>query len=795
MSCKQPKQHLRRPAGNEFPIADRRVTSIDGACRLEAQAMNLAADATNRLPRWPRQATSAAAPVAGRWRWVAATFSLFLALVVVRWEIVASPPYYDFALGVFTEANFLVDSGFDYLRLANSEPTGNDGGPRVYLISALPTILACMMKLAPSTRMVLVVCHLFSFACASVLIVTLYALLRSLAGTAAALTAVAIMATSPLFSTQVDMLGIDLPMTTAAVVMIYLASRRRLLLASLAATAAFACKPSGLIVTAALLGYDFCLLGALAWRSGLRDRTLLTTVAAIVWTIALLFAQLLIYRWSNLGDRLEDLARASGYLGAVLSLCPDQCVVMVLATVGTLVAVARGLMCRWRPDVGSARPEDPQAIARALLLVAAWLVVAATMTSIVVYVRVYSVRYLLLALPFLYAILAVTVLRHLNSRALSVVAALAVALNLANWNGYFFPTVNVFRRHCSALERSHEYLADHRSNIAAMRELESKYADDAIVAGFPFPYFLSYPRLGYVSRPLHGYSINPFAGAAFPQVARLFDNPPARLTLIRVDNPNYVSGAVELPPPAVGDEILYDDRQAAPLVVYRRQLPAASDDSSRARSNWLLEQLWLGTSGDSRSTAGLLLRAQWLGKYHPAEALELLSKANVPDKLEVRLLRGQLLLQTNRAREAVETLYAAAHQYPTDPDVQLRLGEAYVAAGDINQARRAFEETARLNAQSATAWLRLGILSLQSGQSAEAVGQLRRAITIAPLDPISHNALGVALANRGDWQAARAAFLRAVELDPHLREARQNLAEADRMLRSATPPTGAAARN
>lgn len=729
-------------------------------------------------------------PLRGVVRWSAVTVLIVAMLVAARWEIVASPPYYDFALGVFTEANFLVDSGFDYRQLAYSEPTGNDGGPRVYLISVLPTILAFVMTLAPSTRAVLVVCHLFSFACASVLIVTLYALLRSLAGTAAALAAVAIMATSPLFSTQVDMLGIDLPMTTAAVVMIYLASRRRLLLASLAATAAFACKPSGLIVTAALLGYEFCLLGALAWRSGLRDRSVLTTIAAIVWTITLLTAQLLLYRWSNLSDRLEDLARASGYLGAVLSLCPDQCVIMVLATVGTLVAVARGLMCRWRPDVDSACSEHPQAIARALLLVAAWLVVAATVTSIVVYVRVYSVRYLLLALPFLYAILAVTVLRHLKSRALSLVATLAVAFNLANWNGAFFPRVNIFRRHCSALERSHEYLADHRSNIAAMRELEAKYADDAIVAGFPFPYYLSYPRLGYVSRPLHGYSINPFAGSAFPQVARLFDDPPARLTFIRVDNPNYVAGAIDLPPPAASDEILYDDRQLAPLLVYRRSVPQALQADAGARNTWYLELLWRPASSDRQDLAKLLSRAQQLVKFQPAAALEYLRLANAPDNFDVRMLRAQSLLAVGRSREAAAMYQAAAELHAEDANVQLQLGDAWLVVGDSDLARQAFEAAVRLDPQLPLAWQRLGLISLQAKQFGLAVDQLHRAIAAAPLDPVSHNALGIALANQQNWRGARAEFARAVELDPTLQDARGNLNEADRMLGNAAPGTG-----
>jgi Flp pilus assembly protein TadD/cytochrome c oxidase subunit IV len=572
--------------------------------------------------------------------------------------------------------------------------------------------------------------------------------------------------------------------------MIYLASQRRLFLASMAATAAFACKPSGLIVTAALLGYEFCLLGALSWKSGLRDRSVLTTITATIWTIVLLAAQLLLYRWSNLNERLEDLARASGYLGAVLSLCPDQLLIMVVATLGTLVYLTRGLLSRWRGVAGSPGVHDQQAMARVLLLIGAWLVIGATVTSIVVYVRVYSVRYLLLALPFLYAVLAVTVLRHLNRGVLALVATLAVTFNLANWNGAFFPTVSIFRRHCSALERSHEYLADHRSNIAAMRELETKYADDTIVAGFPFPYYLSYPRLGYVSRPLHGYSINPFAGSAFPQVARLFDDPPARLTFINVDNPNYVAGAIDMPPPVADDEILYDDHQLAPLLIYRRSVPQALQADAGARNTWYLELLWRPASSDRQDLAKLLPRAQQLVKFQPAAALEYLRLANAPDNFDVRMLRAQALLGVGRSREAAEMFHAAAELHAEDANVQLQLGDAWLVVGDGDLARQAFEAAVRLDPQLALAWQRLGLISLQAKQFGIAVDQLHRAIAAAPLDPVSHNALGVALANQQDWRGARAEFARAVELDPSSQDARGNLREADRMLGTTTPGAG-----
>jgi hypothetical protein len=78
---------------------------------------------SDRLPApWPR-----------RFRWLGGSLTLLAALAVARWDIIDSPPYYDFALGLFTEANYLVETDFDYYRLRYFEKVGNDGGPRVYM--------------------------------------------------------------------------------------------------------------------------------------------------------------------------------------------------------------------------------------------------------------------------------------------------------------------------------------------------------------------------------------------------------------------------------------------------------------------------------------------------------------------------------------------------------------------------------------------------------------------------------------------------------------------------------------
>jgi Flp pilus assembly protein TadD len=164
--------------------------------------------------------------------------------------------------------------------------------------------------------------------------------------------------------------------------------------------------------------------------------------------------------------------------------------------------------------------------------------------------------------------------------------------------------------------------------------------------------------------------------------------------------------------------------------------------------------------------------------------------ANAPDNFDVRMLRAQALLGVGRSREAAEMFHAAAELHAEDANVQLQLGDAWLVVGDGDLARQAFEAAVRLDPQLALAWQRLGLISLQAKQFGIAVDQLHRAIAAAPLDPVSHNALGVALANQQDWRGARAEFARAVELDPSSQDARGNLREADRMLGTTTPGAG-----
>jgi Flp pilus assembly protein TadD len=64
---------------------------------------------------------------------------------------------------------------------------------------------------------------------------------------------------------------------------------------------------------------------------------------------------------------------------------------------------------------------------------------------------------------------------------------------------------------------------------------------------------------------------------------------------------------------------------------------------------------------------------------------------------------------------------------------------------------------------------------LAAGRPAEALAQFGRALALAPRDANNYNNRGVALQALGQTEAARGDFRRALELDPGLAAARENL--------------------
>jgi len=215
---------------------------------------------------------------------------------------------------------------------------------------------------------------------------------------------------------------------------------------------------------------------------------------------------------------------------------------------------------------------------------------------------------------------------------------------------------------------------------------------------------------------------------------------------------------------------------------------------------------------------GLALAHAAAGDWPAAYALvdEMLTQD--PRDAEALQLKGQLLLQQGRRDDALTSLRSATAADPRHAAAQFSLGQLLAARGDLPGAEAAFREVLRSNPSESAAQVELSLLQLASGRPEEALRTAQEAARSAPAnldvrlmfvrsllaagqsdkarDEIQllltsyrgvaavHVQNGVLLAARNEWSAARAAFERALEIQPASLEALAGLVEVDLRLKN-----------
>lgn len=175
-----------------------------------------------------------------------------------------------------------------------------------------------------------------------------------------------------------------------------------------------------------------------------------------------------------------------------------------------------------------------------------------------------------------------------------------------------------------------------------------------------------------------------------------------------------------------------------------------------------------------------------------------------PRNAEVLLLKGQLLFESDRRDEAMESVRAAVAADPVSAASQFTLGKMYGARGDVVGAERAYREVLKINPSAAAAQTELALLQL-SGRGEAALATAEAAVKNEPrrLEPrlalvrgllagkeftragreiqallsafpdsaAVHTQSAVLAASRGNVPGAKATFEKALSLDPTSLEA------------------------
>jgi hypothetical protein len=541
----------------------------------------------------------------------AVTFAL---LIVARWDLLDSPPFQDQAVGLWTEADFLARSGFDYHRLLYDEHhfMDDEPGPRSYMISVLPTLVAIGMRALPDVDSLIVVNRVISYALGALIVTLVTTVLWPRVGWLLALALAAAMLTTPLFLVQLDIMGMDVPLAAAMLLTSVLLFKERYVAAAALSMVAFALKATGQLITLASLAWLLLLLIFGAGRVEVAQlKKLAIGLLANLLVLSIQFAAIYFGDTSVGHLSTDDWPEILKPQRAIFSSTPDIGLLLLIAITGIVIVYLARLLREFpqRTEASWLRRlqgtiygwlvSSPQLVVSSIIICG--LLVSSTML-------IYTPRYVFCAVPFLYLILG-SLLGNLQLAwpraswvALGAIACLTGA-NLANQRGAYFPEIanldhevwagipGLTPRSCAFTERSREYLADHESNQRAFRLLDEQYYDRPIFAASPYKFLLSLPSLGHVHHKfeVHDASLWTLAIAEFRDVMlRSSSQTPQH-------DPIFVwfgHARVTLPPPEPGDEIIYDDGLEPPLVLFIKHLPADVPRTARAIEDWYIEHTW-----------------------------------------------------------------------------------------------------------------------------------------------------------------------------------------------------------
>lgn len=147
------------------------------------------------------------------------------------------------------------------------------------------------------------------------------------------------------------------------------------------------------------------------------------------------------------------------------------------------------------------------------------------------------------------------------------------------------------------------------------------------------------------------------------------------------------------------------------------------------------------------------------------------------DSMAPHLRRGKAYEAQRRQDEAIRDYVEAARLQPGAADPLLALAGLYDTRGDSAHAAEWYGRAADVDPQNRSLLYRLAMARYRAGQSATAIDPLRRALALDGGFDEAHYLLGVVLRDTQDVAGATVALERAIQANPELMAAREELAD------------------
>ena len=136
---------------------------------------------------------------------------------------------------------------------------------------------------------------------------------------------------------------------------------------------------------------------------------------------------------------------------------------------------------------------------------------------------------------------------------------------------------------------------------------------------------------------------------------------------------------------------------------------------------------------------------------------------------------ARTLMAQRRFADARRLVTDALHAAPTDPALQVCLGEIHAAAGDAVAAETILRRVLESHPDYGPAWYQLALVLSASGRTADAESALARAADHAESREQALNRLGYLLGNKGRLDESARAYQRVLAAQPHHLTAWSNL--------------------
>ena len=397
----------------------------------------------------------------------------FVLLLVAKWPVLDQPPVWDGSKTVFPAAITLAHHNFDLGYLLR-QPSYFDGGPNTHGLSLVTWITAAAYwTLGDRPGLILPLLHLLHFAFAAGAIAMLWSIGRRTLGAFLALGLAATVAVFPMFFVQAGYLYMEMPILAFSAAAVHAWLARRDGRAAAWATASALVKPSGTIVTGALLLATLLTTGDLRknWKDTLARGALLAAGPLMVAAAHFALRPKQVYGIGTIGATL-------GYLKSV----PDLAILLGAFLLATLWLRPRGgdrvfLVC----------------LAMTVSFFCFYLALVPLGSSVPI-----LTRYYLQLFPFLLLGLLCLVAQR-SRRAAGGLLLVAALFFLANREGHFYPdrgTTNF-----AITERSMAYVDLMELQDLGLRSLVEVAGETPVFYGLSESYRLAYPEMGHEQTP------------------------------------------------------------------------------------------------------------------------------------------------------------------------------------------------------------------------------------------------------------------------------------------------------